>query len=164
MGVLHSFEKMKPQLCFCLKKPSLVIFTNNTGFSFSTRLNVIMENTGNIKKGFQQKSFSFENDGSVVHLVGNTSTIEKIEASFPSDIVGEGEIRAEMILTVEGNNQKKVTSLSYQVSTEGKFEPFHKPPVEKSPGTSIKNQGITCHDKYYNTVCHLVVHLVISYY
>ena len=26
MGVLHSFEKMKPQLCFFLKKPSLVNF------------------------------------------------------------------------------------------------------------------------------------------
>ena len=28
MGVQHSFEKMKPQLCFFLKKPSLVIYAS----------------------------------------------------------------------------------------------------------------------------------------
>ena len=129
----------------------LIIFTNNIHLCFSTHLNVIMENTGNVKKGFKQLGFSFRNEGSVVYLEGNTSTNEKIEASFPSDIVGEGEIRAEMMLSVEGNNQKKVTSLSYQVSDEGKittqFEPFHSSSVEKSPGKSIINQGITCHDK-----------------
>ena len=25
MGLKHSFEKMKPQLCFCHKKPALVL-------------------------------------------------------------------------------------------------------------------------------------------
>ena len=109
-----------------------------------------MENTGSIKKGCEP-GFLFRNEGSVVHLVLNNSTNEKIEASFPSDIVGEGEIRAKIILTVEGKNQKKVTSMSYQVSDEGKvttqFEPFHSSSVEKSPGKSIINQGITYLDK-----------------
>ena len=40
MGVYHSFEKMKPQLCFFLKNPSIVYINPNFKFDVYVYIHV----------------------------------------------------------------------------------------------------------------------------